>query len=68
MGSAGFELVLSKDIADVVEEYVVEDVTTFLAGHGLSVTDIGAWVTHPVAPRSSTRSPRASTCLRRRWS
>ncbi len=51
MGSAGFELVLSKDIADVVEEYVVEDVTTFLAGHGLSVTDIGAWVTHPGGPK-----------------
>lgn len=42
---------LSKDIADVVEEYVVEDVTTFLAGHGLSVTDIGAWVTHPGGPK-----------------
>ncbi len=51
VGSAGFELVLSKDIADVVEEYVVEDVTTFLAGHGLSVTDIGAWVTHPGGPK-----------------
>ncbi|BEH76663.1 polyketide synthase-like Pks10 [Mycobacterium pseudoshottsii] len=51
VGSAGFELVLSKDIADVVEEYVAEDVTTFLAGHGLSVTDIGAWVTHPGGPK-----------------
>ncbi|AXN44408.1 Polyketide synthase-like Pks10 [Mycobacterium marinum] len=51
VGSAGFELVLSKDIADVVEEYVAEDVTTFLAGHGLSVTDVGAWVTHPGGPK-----------------
>ncbi|WP_134428538.1 type III polyketide synthase [Mycobacterium ulcerans] len=51
VGSAGFELVLSKDIADVVEEYVAEDVTTFLADHGLSVTDIGAWVTHPGGPK-----------------
>ncbi|RFZ06740.1 Polyketide synthase-like Pks10 [Mycobacterium marinum] len=51
VGSAGFELVLSKDIADVVEEYVAEDVTTFLAGHGLCVTDVGAWVTHPGGPK-----------------
>ncbi|EUA10082.1 polyketide synthase-like Pks10 [Mycobacterium kansasii 732] len=68
VGSAGFELVLSKDLAAVVEQYVAEDVTAFLAGHGLSIPDIGAWVTHPGGPRSSTRSPRVSTCPRRRWS
>ncbi|KZS65100.1 type III polyketide synthase [Mycobacterium kansasii] len=51
VGSAGFELVLSKDLAAVVEQYVAEDVTAFLAGHGLSIPDIGAWVTHPGGPK-----------------
>ncbi len=51
VGAAGFELVLSKDVADFVEQYMDEEVTTFLAAHGLSNTDIGAWVTHPGGPK-----------------
>ena len=51
VGSAGFELVLSKDLAAVVEQYVGDDVTEFLAEHGLTTTDIGAWVTHPGGPK-----------------
>jgi alkylresorcinol/alkylpyrone synthase len=51
VGAAGFELVLSKDVAAVVEEYIAEDVTTFLGAHGLSTTDIGAWVSHPGGPK-----------------
>lgn len=65
VGSAGFELVLSRDLAAVVEQYLGNDVTTFLASHGLSTTDVGDWVTHPGDPRSSTPSPRPSTCRRR---
>jgi alkylresorcinol/alkylpyrone synthase len=51
VGAAGFELVLSRDLATVVEQYIGEDVTTFLSAHGLSTTDIGAWVTHPGGPK-----------------
>lgn len=51
VGSAGFELVLSKDVAAVVEQYLQPDVTAFLAEHGLTTTDIGAWVTHPGGPK-----------------
>lgn len=51
VGSAGFELVLSRDLAAVVEQYLGNDVTTFLASHGLSTTDVGAWVTHPGGPK-----------------
>src|SRR5262249_61921158 len=51
VGSRGFELVLSKDLAAVVEQYLGEDVTTFLASHGLTTTDIGAWVSHPGGPK-----------------
>lgn len=51
VGSAGFELVLSKDVAEVVEQYLQSDVTAFLAEHGLSTADIGAWVSHPGGPK-----------------
>jgi alkylresorcinol/alkylpyrone synthase len=51
VGSAGFELVLSRDVADVVREYLGNDVTAFLAAHGLTTTDVGAWVTHPGGPK-----------------
>jgi alkylresorcinol/alkylpyrone synthase len=51
VGTAGFELVLSRDLADVVRQYLGNDVTAFLAAHGLTTTDIGAWVTHPGGPK-----------------
>jgi alkylresorcinol/alkylpyrone synthase len=51
VGTAGFELVLSRDLADVVRRYLRNDVTEFLAAHGLTTTDIGAWVTHPGGPK-----------------
>jgi alkylresorcinol/alkylpyrone synthase len=51
VGATGFELVLSKDVAAVVEQYIADDVTTFLGAHGLSTTDIGAWVSHPGGPK-----------------
>jgi alkylresorcinol/alkylpyrone synthase len=51
VGSGGFELVLSKDVAAVVEQYIADDVNTFLAAHGLTINDIGAWVSHPGGPK-----------------
>jgi alkylresorcinol/alkylpyrone synthase len=51
VGAAGFELVLSKDLATLVEQYIGEDVTKFLATHGLITTDVGAWVSHPGGPK-----------------
>jgi alkylresorcinol/alkylpyrone synthase len=51
VGAAGFELVLSKDVATLVQQSIGEDVTTFLAAHGLTTTDIGAWVVHPGGPK-----------------
>jgi alkylresorcinol/alkylpyrone synthase len=51
VGTTGFELVLSKDLATVVEQYIGEDVTKFLVAHGLTTTDIGAWVSHPGGPK-----------------
>jgi alkylresorcinol/alkylpyrone synthase len=51
VGAAGFELVLSKDVATLVQQNIGEHVTKFLAAHGLTTTDIGAWVAHPGGPK-----------------
>jgi alkylresorcinol/alkylpyrone synthase len=51
VGTTGFELVLSKDLATVVEQYIAEDVNSFLGAHGLRTTDMGAWVSHPGGPK-----------------
>lgn len=51
VGAAGFELVLAKDLAQVVEEHIERDITGFLGAHGLTTTDIGAWVSHPGGPK-----------------
>jgi alkylresorcinol/alkylpyrone synthase len=49
--STGFRLVLSPDVPKVVEKYLGDDVTNFLAAHGLKVDDIGTWVSHPGGPK-----------------
>ncbi|WP_406815818.1 type III polyketide synthase [Mycobacterium sp. M23085] len=51
VGATGFELVLSKDVAAVVEQYIEDDVTEFLGAHGLTAADIGAFVSHPGGPK-----------------
>jgi alkylresorcinol/alkylpyrone synthase len=47
---SGFHLVLSPDMPAVVERYLADDVTGFLASHGLKTSDVGAWVSHPGGP------------------
>lgn len=49
--SSGFRLVLSPDVPKVVEQYLGDDVTNFLASHGMTVDDIGTWVSHPGGPK-----------------
>jgi alkylresorcinol/alkylpyrone synthase len=49
--STGFRLVLSPDVPKVVEQYLGDDVTNFLAAHGLKIDDIGTWVSHPGGPK-----------------
>jgi alkylresorcinol/alkylpyrone synthase len=51
VGATGFRLVLSPDVPTVVEKYLADDVVGFLGTHGLSVDDIGAWVSHPGGPK-----------------
>ena len=49
--ASGFRLVLSPDVPKVVERYLADDVTGFLASHGLDVGEVGAWVSHPGGPK-----------------
>lgn len=51
IGSAGFELVLSADVPEVVSRYLRDDVTGFLTAHELGIGDIGTWVSHPGGPK-----------------
>lgn len=51
IGSDGFRIVLSVDVATVTEKYLGDDVRNFLAHHGLTVHDVSTWVCHPGGPR-----------------
>ncbi|MCV7377444.1 type III polyketide synthase [Mycobacterium alsense] len=51
IGSDGFRIVLSVDVATVTEKYLGDDVRWFLADHGLTPQDVSTWVCHPGGPR-----------------
>jgi alkylresorcinol/alkylpyrone synthase len=51
IGSTGFGLILSPDVASVVEQYLSDDVAGLLAAYGVGIPDIGAWVSHPGGPK-----------------
>jgi alkylresorcinol/alkylpyrone synthase len=47
----GFQIVLSRDVPEVVENNLGRDVDEFLADQGLSLSDIGSWVIHTGGPK-----------------
>ena len=51
IGGSGFRIVLSAGVADVIKQYVGEDVSDFLSEHDLKIPDITRWVSHPGGPR-----------------
>jgi alkylresorcinol/alkylpyrone synthase len=51
IGSDGFRIVLSVEIATVVEKYLGEDVRLFLADYGLTVDDVSTWILHAAGPK-----------------
>ena len=51
LGADGFRIVLTAELADVVEWRLRGTVTAFLTEHGLTVEDITAWVCHPGGPK-----------------
>lgn len=51
VGGSGFQLVLAPDLPTIVERYLGDDVGKFLAEHGLTIEEVGAWVSHPGGPK-----------------
>jgi alkylresorcinol/alkylpyrone synthase len=51
LGSDGFRIVLTADLADVVARHLGASVSTFLKEQGLTVDEIRSWVCHPGGPR-----------------
>ncbi|WP_029116954.1 type III polyketide synthase [Mycobacterium sp. URHB0044] len=51
IGDSGFQIVLGREVPEVVERYLRDDVTEFLAAHDLRIDQVGAWVSHPGGPK-----------------
>jgi alkylresorcinol/alkylpyrone synthase len=51
IGTSGFQIKLSTEVANVAEKYLGEDVRNFLNDHGLTPADISTWVCHPGGPK-----------------
>jgi alkylresorcinol/alkylpyrone synthase len=51
IGTEGFRIVLTADVAPIAERYLGGDVGGFLGEHGLSTADISSWVCHPGGPK-----------------
>jgi len=51
IGTEGFRIILSTEVAPIAERYLGEDVAAFLGDHGLSTSDISRWVCHPGGPK-----------------
>ncbi|HEY3878764.1 MAG TPA: 3-oxoacyl-[acyl-carrier-protein] synthase III C-terminal domain-containing protein [Trebonia sp.] len=59
LGADGFRIVLTAELADVVERRLNGSVTAFLAAHGLTIDDIGTWICHPGGPKVIDAAQRA---------
>jgi alkylresorcinol/alkylpyrone synthase len=51
VGTDGLQLRLSPELPSLLGQYLADDVDGFLATHGLTRDDIGAWVSHPGGPK-----------------
>ncbi|MGO9697214.1 MAG: type III polyketide synthase [Mycobacterium sp.] len=51
ISSSGFQLVMSRDVPKMADDYLRAEVDGFLADHGLSIADISTWVCHPGGPK-----------------
>ena len=50
-GSHGLQQRTSPDLTNLIENFLADDVNGFLASHGLTMDNIGAWVIHPGGPK-----------------
>lgn len=51
ISESGLKIVLGPEVPALVQEYLGEDVSAFLADHDLKTDDIVAWVAHPGGPK-----------------
>jgi alkylresorcinol/alkylpyrone synthase len=51
LGEDSFRIVLTAELAGVVEQRLAGSVSSFLAEHGLTVEEITTWVCHPGGPK-----------------
>jgi alkylresorcinol/alkylpyrone synthase len=51
IGTSGLKIVLDAEVPVLVRQYLGADVRDFLAAHGLTVSDVSAWVSHPGGPK-----------------
>jgi predicted naringenin-chalcone synthase len=51
VSSNGFQLVMSRDVPTMTDDYLGEEVDRFLAEYGLSTADISTWICHPGGPK-----------------
>jgi alkylresorcinol/alkylpyrone synthase len=59
LGADGFRIVLTAELAEVVERRLNGSVTAFLGEHGLTLDDIGSWICHPGGPKVLDAAQRA---------
>jgi alkylresorcinol/alkylpyrone synthase len=59
LGRDGFRIVLTADLAEVVERHLNGSVMAFLGAHGLTVDDISRWICHPGGPKVLDAAQRA---------
>lgn len=51
VGRGGLKIVLDAEVPAIVQQYLGDDVRSFLAAHSLRVEDVAAWVSHPGGPK-----------------
>jgi alkylresorcinol/alkylpyrone synthase len=51
LGNGGFEIMLTAEVADIIEENFPSGVAEFLAANGTSVDQVDAFIAHPGGPR-----------------
>ncbi|OBK48222.1 stilbene synthase [Mycobacterium sp. 1081908.1] len=51
VSSSGFQLVMSRDVPKMADDYLRAEVDGFLSEHDLSIADVSTWVCHPGGPK-----------------
>jgi alkylresorcinol/alkylpyrone synthase len=51
VGASGLKIVLDAEVPSLVEQYLAGDVATLLDRHGIALTEVAGWVSHPGGPR-----------------